>query len=140
MGSDNEKTYEVGYGKPPVSTRFQKGTSGNPSGKSKRVPQPLDPGIILESIDNEEIVVIDNGKRKRMTKAEIEFRQSFTKAIRGDLRAARLIANMAAKYFAPDVRGAQELEVIGVTEAARRFGRKWRERVDELNARLGYPA
>jgi hypothetical protein len=140
MGSDNEKTYEVGYGKPPVSTRFQKGTSGNPSGKPKRVPRPLDPGMILESIDNEEIVVIDNGKRKRMTKAEIEFRQSFTKAIRGDLRAARLIANMAAKYFAPDVRGAQELEVIGVTEAARRFGRKWRERVDELNARLGYPA
>jgi len=138
MGSDNEKTYEVGYGKPPVATRFQKGKSGNPSGQSKKVPQPLDPGIVLESIDNEEIVVIDNGKRKRMTKAEIQFRQLFTKAIRGDLKAARLIANMAAKYFVPEVRGAQELEVIGTTEAARRFGRRWGERVDELNAKLGY--
>jgi hypothetical protein len=139
MGSDNEKTYEVGYGKPPVATRFQKGKSGNPSGKSKKVSQPLDPGVILESIDNEEIVVNDNGRRKRMTKAEIHFRQLFTKAIRGDLGAARLIASMAAEYFAPEVRGAQELEVIGTTEAAQRFGRRWRERVDELNAKLGYP-
>lgn len=136
---DNEKTYEVGYGKPPVATRFQKGTSGNPSGKKKKVAQPLDPGIILESIDNEEILVNDNGKRKRMTKAEILFRQLFTKAIRGDLRAARLIASMAAKYFAPEVRGAQKLEVMGVTEAAQRFGRNWQKRVDQLNVKLGYP-
>src|SRR5258708_9571136 len=117
MGSDNEKTYEVGSEKPPVATRFQKGKSGNPSGQPKEVPQPLDPGIILESIDNEEIVVIDNGKRKRMTKAEIQFRQLFTKAIRGDLKAARLIVNTAAEYFAPEVRGAQELEVIGTTNS-----------------------
>jgi len=29
-------TYEVGYGKPPVPTRFRKGQSGNPSGRPKR--------------------------------------------------------------------------------------------------------
>jgi hypothetical protein len=139
MGSDDKKTYKVGYGKPPVATRFQKGTSGNPSGKPKKVAQPLDPGTILETIDNEEIVVNDNGRRKRMTKAEIQFRQLFTKAIRGDLKAARLISSMAAKYFAPEVRGVPELEVMGVTEAAQRFGRRWRERVDELNAKLVYP-
>src|SRR5687768_6217062 len=28
-------TYEVGYGKPPVHTRFRKGQSGNPSGRPK---------------------------------------------------------------------------------------------------------
>jgi Family of unknown function (DUF5681) len=136
LGSDNEKTYEVGYGKPPVATRFQKGMSGNPSGKRKKVSQPLDPGTILESIDNEEIVVIDNGQPKRMTKAEIHFRQSFTKAIRGDLRTARLIVSMATKYFAPEARGASEYEIMGTSEAAQRFGRNWRERVDEINARL----
>jgi hypothetical protein len=27
--------YDVGYGKPPKSTRFQRGQSGNPSGRSK---------------------------------------------------------------------------------------------------------
>jgi len=80
---------------------------------------------ILEAIDNEEIVVIDNGKRKRMAKAEIEFRQLFTKATKGDLRAARLILSTATKYFSPEAKGDCEYEFIGVTEAAQRFGRNW---------------
>jgi Family of unknown function (DUF5681) len=123
MSGDSRKSYEVGYRKPPVATRFQKGTSGNPSGRPKKLAQPLDPGMVLQSIDNEEIVVIDNGKRKRMTKAEIGFRQLFTKATRGDLTAARLIVVMAAKYFAPEVQGSTEYEFMTETEAARRFGR-----------------
>ncbi|MGJ3627161.1 DUF5681 domain-containing protein [Sphingomonas sp. MMS24-JH45] len=28
-------TYEVGYGKPPIHARFQKGQSGNPKGRKK---------------------------------------------------------------------------------------------------------
>ncbi|WP_051346773.1 DUF5681 domain-containing protein [Bradyrhizobium sp. th.b2] len=133
------KPYEVGYGKPPVATRFQKGQSGNPSGKPKKVRQPFDPGRVLEAIDNEEITVTDNGKRKRMTKAEIQFRQLFVKAIRGDMKAARLIAKMAADYFAPEARGAIEYEFIGMTEATRRFGPHWQRRIAELNAAAGYP-
>jgi hypothetical protein len=29
------KAYTVGYGKPPIHTRFRKGESGNPNGKKK---------------------------------------------------------------------------------------------------------
>ena len=29
------KSYTVGYGKPPIHTRFSKGESGNPKGKKK---------------------------------------------------------------------------------------------------------
>ena len=136
--TDKEKAYEVGYGKPPLGTRFQKGTSGNPSGQPKKVLREVDPGIILESIDNEEIVVIDNGRRKRMTKAEIQFRQLFTKAIRGDLKTARLMVSMAVNYLAPEALAAQDWEIIGITEAAQRYGRNWRERIEKLNAKSGY--
>ena len=32
-------SYQVGYGKAPISRRFIKGTSGNPSGKPQRCSQ-----------------------------------------------------------------------------------------------------
>jgi len=137
MSGEEEKTYEVGYKKPPIATRFLKGQSGNSSGRPKKVPALLDPGIMLECIDNEEISVMDKGRRRRMPKAEIQFRQLFAKAIKGDLATARLLMDMATKYFAPEEREAQETEIIGVTEAARRFGRNWPRRIRKLNAGLG---
>ena len=30
-----DATYDVGYGKPPVNTRFRKGQSGNPHGRPR---------------------------------------------------------------------------------------------------------
>jgi Family of unknown function (DUF5681) len=77
--------------------------------------------------------VLDNGKRKPMKKAEIHFRQLFTKAINGDLKAARLLAKMAEEYFAPEASAYWENEFIGVTEAKRRFGNNWPKKIDKLN-------
>jgi hypothetical protein len=51
-----------------------------------------------------------------MPKAEIYFQQLFTKAIRGDLTAARLIAKMAAKYFGPEAEGPSEIEIVIVPD------------------------
>ena len=137
MSNNEEKDYEVGYRKPPVETRFQKGRSGNSSGRPKKLPELVHPGVILQSIDNEEIAVMDKGRRRRMPKAEIQFRQLFAKAIKGDLATARLLMDMATKYFAPEEREAHETEIVGVTEAARRFGRNWPERIRQLNAGSG---
>jgi hypothetical protein len=39
MGDD----YKVGYGKPPAKSKFQKGKSGNPSGRPKRRNPPKEP-------------------------------------------------------------------------------------------------
>jgi len=112
MRGKSAQTYEVGYKKPPKVTRFQKGKSGNPSGRPKTVAQPLDPGSVLQSIDNEEIVLVVDGKRKRMPMAEIHFRQVFSKAIKGDLAAAKLIATMAAKYFGPEAEGPSDTRFV----------------------------
>ena len=117
MGSRPKKEYEVGYGKPPVATRFKEGRSGNPNGRPpKKFAQELNPGKILQLVDNEEIVVKINGKRKSMPKAEIYFRQLFTKAIKGDLTAARLIAKMAARYFGPEAEGPSETQFVIVPD------------------------
>jgi|SRR3982074_923569 hypothetical protein len=120
-----KQDYDVGYGKPPTSTRFRKSVSGNPGGRPKRRSAPINPAHLLEVIDNEEIIVMDNRRRKRMSKAQISFRQLMTKATKGDLKAARLVVKMAQNYFAPEVRTQSRLEVLTVAGANRRFGSKW---------------
>jgi Family of unknown function (DUF5681) len=122
--STEENDYEVGYGKPPVATRFKKGQSGNPSGKPKKIAPELNPGKILQSIDNEEMIVKIDGKGKRMLKAEIYFRQLFTRAIKGSLTEARLIAKMAAKYFGPEAEGPSETLFIIVPDKKNKPSRK----------------
>lgn len=109
-GDSNE--YEIGYRKPPKATRFQKGKSGNPSGRAKRAAPDIDPGKILQSIDNEEIALKVDGKSKRMLTAEIHLQQLFAKAIKGDLAAARLVATMARKYFGPEAEGPSDTKFV----------------------------
>ncbi len=138
MSGNSEETYEVGYRKPPKVTRFKKGKSGNPSGRPKRPANLIDPANIIHMIGNEEIVVDDDGKRKRMRKDEIYLRLLFAKAIRGDLKAARLVMDMAANYFSPDPSREWNYVFIGVTEAQQRYGRNWQKTVNELNLLRGF--
>jgi Family of unknown function (DUF5681) len=114
MTDKEQDDYEVGYKKPPFASRFKKGQSGNPSGRRRKVGQELDPGKVLQSIDNEEIRVKIDGRDKRMRKAEVYFQQLFTRAIKGDLAAARIVAVMAVKYFGPEADGPPELNFIVV--------------------------
>jgi hypothetical protein len=127
MSNKPDKPYKVGRGKPPIETRFPKGTSGNPGGRPKKAPPALDPGKVLQAIDNEKIVVTVDGKRKSLRKAEIHFRQLFAKANKGDLTAARVIVKMAAKYFGPEAEGPSETRFIVVPDEKNKRARKPKE-------------
>jgi hypothetical protein len=130
----NSDTYAVGYRKPPKSTQFQKGQSGNPSGRPKKSQQPFDFGLILDKIENEEMIVVDKGKRKSMKIAEIYLRQLFTKAVEGNFTAAKLLVIMAEEYFSLDAIANWETEFMSRTQARGRFGKNWIKKINELNA------
>ena len=63
--ADSASDYQVGPGRPPVHTRFRKGQSGNPGGRStKSLP------ALLAAALNETVVVAIDGRRRTVTKRE----------------------------------------------------------------------
>ncbi len=77
--------YDVGYGKPPKSGQFKKGTSGNPAGApSKRKRKPVDVVAIL----NESLEVKTSGGRKKMPAFEVGVRKMVQRGLKqGNLSA-----------------------------------------------------
>jgi Family of unknown function (DUF5681) len=82
--------YEVGYGRPPVSTRFKAGQSGNPKGKPKGRKKM---GALLQDVLNERITIREGDKIRKVSRAEAAVRALIQKVLRADARAfATLIA------------------------------------------------
>lgn len=90
-----EREDEVGYGKPPKATRFQKGKSGNPRGRPRH-----NPGIAEFFRKVSKQVVHANGPhgRRRMTKLEASVTQLMNKATTGDLKAMKVLLQMATRF------------------------------------------
>ena len=84
MNRTRKGNYEVGYGKPPLHTRFQPGTSGNPNGRRRPTRTPEE---ILADALNRRVPVRENGRTRKITKHELIAAQLVNKAAAGDLKA-----------------------------------------------------
>ena len=78
---------EVGYGKPPKNTQFQKGVSGNPKGRPKKCRNFYE---ILIRESESLMPITENGKRKRLSKDEVAIKQLLSQVIRRKSSAQRM--------------------------------------------------
>ena len=74
----------VGYGKPPVETRFQKGRSGNPKGRPKGSKNVQ---TIIRQVGREKVRITENGRTRSVTKNEAVVQRCAAKAMAGDHKA-----------------------------------------------------
>jgi len=86
--------YEVGYGKPPNNTQFQKGISGNPAGRPKKAPD-FYAELIQEA--NSIITINDKGRRIRITKTHGMAKQLTNQVVTGNIRATRILLSFTNK-------------------------------------------
>jgi Family of unknown function (DUF5681) len=92
MPSDETHDYEVGYGKPPCQTRFRKGQSGNPKG---RTAGDKNLSTLLNEALNERVVVTENGRRRKITKRKAIVTQLVNRSANADPRAFKIVLDMA---------------------------------------------
>lgn len=99
------KDYEVGYGRPPVGTRFRPGKSGNPSGRPKRKPSSRD--IERKVLLEDKVRVTVNGRPKMVDPLTASLMVLRKEALSGNPRALdrflkRVDALMAAEAATPE--------------------------------------
>jgi hypothetical protein len=88
LAEEKNSKYAVGYGKPPRSTRFKPGQSGNPNGRARK-STTFDDDIEKEL--RTFIVIRENGKQKRITKRQAIAKQHVNRALQGDIKSTALL-------------------------------------------------
>jgi len=91
MPPETPRDYVVGYGKPPVHSRFQKGRSGNPKGRPRG---RRNMSTLLSAALNGWVTVVENGRRKKITKREAIVTQLVNKSASADLKATQIVLAM----------------------------------------------
>jgi hypothetical protein len=95
----NVQDYTVGYGRPPLASRFSRGRSGNPAGRPKG---SRNVSSVIAAALSERVVVTQNGRRRSITKLEAACTQMANKAASGDRQAAKLIIDLLHQAEARD--------------------------------------
>jgi hypothetical protein len=111
--------YEVGYRKPPKTTRFKGGQSGNPKGRPKG---STNLATDLSAELNEQITVREGGQARRVTKQRALIKSLTAQALKGDVRATTALLALYARVISEPSEG--EIDRVEEDELLilRRFG------------------
>jgi hypothetical protein len=124
---DRPRPYEVGYGKPPVHTRFRKGVSGNPRGGSRAQRAARARALALKEAYRL-VTVREGDKVTNLPALQAVMRSQFALAVKGNGPAQRaMIADIRAMEqelaadAAAEEKAEAELRPMTNLEAGRRI-------------------
>jgi Family of unknown function (DUF5681) len=116
--------YAVGYGRPPIWSRFQSGQSGNPKGRPRGARSAA---AMAQSALERKIPVTESGAKRSMTVREVAYRRIAEKAISGDIKALICLLSLEDQTHQPESdlpeaapSSDQDLEIIQA------FLKRWR--------------
>jgi hypothetical protein len=97
--AERERDYAIGYGKPPVHSRFRKGRSGNPGGR----PRGKCLATLLREALSETAMIEINGRPRRVSRGQATVALLIDRAAEADPRWMKLLLDLLQKL---ETRGA----------------------------------
>lgn len=121
--------YEIGKGKPPKSTQFAPGRSGNPNGRPKGRKNYA---TEIDEIMKARVPVTENGRSRMVTCREALLLRLRKKALEGDGRSMDRFLELAASHAAEEAaNGAERKLNSDENEILARFIEHWQARQDQ---------
>ena len=116
--------YAVGYGKPPMHTRFRKGQSGNPGGRPRRAATERAKALALREAYRT-VTVKEDGKALALPAIQAILRSQIVLAAKGNVQAQRAVLAAIQTIEQENVEAAAVAaqnapKEMNYTEAARR--------------------
>ena len=112
----------VGYGRPPMTTRFRPGQSGNPRGRPKGARNL---STVIAAALSERVAVNENGRRRRITKLEAAVKQLVNRAASDEARATQLLLALVqaneARPAQQDASRLSDADLVVMAELTRRL-------------------
>jgi hypothetical protein len=93
--ASGDSDYTVGYGRPPVHSRFQSGQSGNPAGRRKGVRNLM---TDVKRTLLKPVTLKEGGRTQKRTTQESLLLVLREKALRGDARALDCLLDLAQRF------------------------------------------
>jgi hypothetical protein len=91
--------YAVGYGRPPASSQFKPGQSGNPQGRPKGARNAS--SMARDELEGM-ISVKRGGKSRKMTVRQAAYRRLAEKAVAGDVKALHYLLSLESAERPPE--------------------------------------
>jgi hypothetical protein len=120
-----DRAYAVGYGRPPIGSRFQPGSSGNPRGRRKGSKNLK---TLIRKAMTASISIQEGTKTRRVSKIEGVVLRQLQSALTGDDRSAMAVIKMAMQMGLLEEPASNAVEDTALSGADERI-------LDELLAR-----
>jgi Family of unknown function (DUF5681) len=82
-------SYTVGYGRPPISTQFQREQSGNPNGRPKKTTRPK--SSMARAALERKVCLFEAGSNRKASVRQVAYERIGEKALAGDIRSVNFL-------------------------------------------------